>query len=198
MLKNCELPFKDFWNERLAKLREINQHLIAKYDIMLSEKSNKRQTVHSLNLKVGDLIWIRIFKFSERLKYMKHLLPKWKLAKIVKINGMASLLCRDMETQQLISRHLQDCAPVKQTGNFSNLYTDTISGRSHEVEEDFGGLEPDQVPNLDGTAIDAELSKTKVSKTNGQSIENPEKVETKTAKNDETWKGRLRSRKTKV
>ena len=168
----------------MQKLRDINECLVDTYDVLLSQKSNKRQTVHTLGLKVGDVVWIRIFKVSERLKYMKHLLPSWKLAKIVRINGMASLLCRDLETQRLISRHLQDCAPVKQTGNFSNLLTDTISGRSHEVEEDFGGFDADNVPNLDGRAIDNELSKSR--QTDGV-VDEPQ----------EGWKGRLRPRKDK-
>ena len=168
----------------MQKLRDINKCLVDTYDVLLSQKSNKRQTVHTLGLKVGDVVWIRVFKVSKRLKYMKHLLPSWKLAKIVRINGMASLLCRDLETQRLISRHLQDCAPVKQVGNFSNLLTDTITGRSHEIEEDFGGLEADKVPNLDGRAVDHELSKAKppLSDVNEPQV---------------GWKGRLRPRKDK-
>ena len=142
------LPFQDFWNTRVKKLREMNKCLVEKYDIVLSQKSNKRQTVQSMNLKIGDLIWVRVIKYTERLVYLKHLLPKWKLAKIVRFNGMTSLLCLDVSTNQLLSRHLQDCAPVKQTGNYSNLFTDSRTSHSHEIEEDFGGAEANEIPEV--------------------------------------------------
>ena len=112
---------------------------------------------------------------------MKHILPKWKLAKIVQINGMTSLLCVDLYTNQVVSRHLQDCAPVKLSGNYGNLFQDSLTGGSHEIEEDFGGMEPEKIPNLDGCAVDAEVEKSRNKKDEGTEQKN-------------RWEGRLRKR----
>ena len=46
----------------------------------------------------------------------------------------------DLDAKQLLSRHLQDCVPAKQTSNCSNLHTDNKSSHSHEIEIDFVGL----------------------------------------------------------
>ena len=180
VIKEDKIPFNQFWTERIKKMREINDVLIKKYDVYLSQKSNKRHTVETLGLKIGDSCWIRIFAFSSRLKYLKHLLPSWRMAKIEKIVGKTSLLLRDSETGKLISRHLQDVSPVKLCGNFQNLFTDSLTAQKNEIEEDFEGLKADQIPHLDGTAIDGALK-----------TQNPDESEDLQAK----WQGRLRRRK---
>ena len=182
VVKNDELPFSEFWNKRIRELKKINDLLVEKYDIYLSQKSNKRHTVDTLGLKVGDLVWVRCIQFSSRLKYMKHLLPKWKLAEIVRINGMTSLLLKDKESGKIISRHLQDVAPVKPCKNYANLYQDSWNSHQNEVEEDFGGKPADEIPALDGRAIDDALDQSRDARADAQLSK-------------ESWKGRLRNRR---
>ena len=180
VVKQDQLPFSQFWNEKVESMRKVNDILVEKYDLFLSQKANKRHTVQTLGLSVGDVVWVRCFKFSPRLKYMKHILPKWKLAEIVRINGMTSLLLRDEESKVIISRHLQDVAPVKPCKNYSNLYTDSWTAHKNETEEDFEGKDPDEIPALDGKAIEGALAKESFATPNDE------------VEKGEPWKGRLR------
>ena len=138
-------------------MRELNQVLIDKYSLLLSQKSNKRHTVESLKLKIGDKVWIRIIKFSPRFHHLKHLLPRWKLAEIVEILGMTSLLLKDCESGRIVSRHLVDVAPVLVPKSYRNLYTDSLTANKNEIEEDFQGVGVNEIPNLDGEAIAMDL-----------------------------------------
>ena len=178
-LQQSDLPFNKFWSNQIQKLQDINKVLIEKYDIFLAQKSNKRHTVTSLGLKVGDPVWMKIFQFSPRLKFMKHILPKYKLAKIEKILGQTTLILRNDDTGKLVSRNLQDCAPVKFTGNYGNLYTDSLTAQKTEIEEDFQGLEPSQIPYFDSIGLDREILEAKK----------------QTEREPEDWNKRLRSRK---
>ena len=184
-IKQDKLPFDKFWSTRVKKIREINEILVEKYGIFLSTRANKRHTVTSLNLKVNDPVWIRIFQFSTRLKYMKHILPSFKMAKIEKILGETSLLVRDQDSGRLISRHLQDCFPVKFAGSYSNLYTDSLTQHQNETEEDYEGLLPSQIPYFDGLGLAKEL------------LEDQRK-KAKEVEQKDNWKGRLRERKNKI
>ena len=186
VVKNESLPYSDFWSSHIKKMRELNNVLVNHYNLYISQKANKRHTVHTMGLKVGDYVWCRIFQFSPRLKYLKHLLPRWKLAKIIRINGMTSLLLQDDESGRIISRHLQDIAPVKAGKNYTNVYADTLSSHKFEVEEDFGGKEADEIPHLDGKALDGVVTKSK---------QNKQKADQQQTENADGWKTRLRPRK---
>lgn len=177
--KEDKIPFNKFWTERIKKMREINDVLVKKYDIYLSMKSNKRHTVDSLKIKVGDPCWVKIFAYSSRLKYLKHILPSWKIARVEKIVGQTSLLLRNEDNGQLISRHLQDVFPVKFCGNFQNLFTDSVTAQKNEIDEDFDGLEPEQIPHLDGAGVDDAVRRTS----------------SEIQKQNKSWKGRLRAQK---
>ena len=104
------------------------------------------------------------------------------------INGMTSLLLKDESTGRVISRHLQDIAPVKASKNYTNLYADTITSHKFEVEEDFGGKQPDEIPHLDGKALDGVVEKTKDKKQT-----NKQKTVDQNKQNE--WTERLRTRK---
>ena len=188
VVKDENLPYSDYWSAHVKKMREINKILVESYDLYISQKANKRHTVHTLGLNVGDFVWCRIFAFSSRLKHLKHLLPRWKLAQIIRINGMTSLLLKDESTGRVISRHLQDIAPVKASKNYTNLYADTITSHKFEVEEDFGGKQPDEIPHLDGKALDGVVEKTKDKKQT-----NKQKTVDQNKQNE--WTERLRTRK---
>ena len=99
---------------------------------------------------------------------------------------MTSLLLQDDESGRIISRHLQDIAPVKAGKNYTNVYADTLSSHKVEVEEDFGGKEADEIPHLDGKALDGVVTKSK---------QNKQKADQQQTENDNGWKPRLRPRK---
>ena len=76
------------------------------------------------------------------------------MAKVIKILGATSLLLEDVETSRLVTRHLSDVYVVELTGNFGNLYKDTLTSHREELLETFGGRDPDNVPIMDAAGKD--------------------------------------------
>ena len=130
---------------------------------------------------MGQTIWIKIHAYSTRLAYLSSLLPRYKAAKVVAILGKTSLVVQDKETGKLVNRHLSDCFVIKNTGNFSNLYTDSKTSCQQDVEEDFGGMELQDVPKV-------ALGSADVAK-----LKNDEAQQEQTTEVQE-WTGRLRKR----
>ena len=179
-----EMPFGVFWEKRIKKFQAMTKVLKEKYDVYICSKGNPRNTVDSMGIKVGQTIWIKIHAYSSRLAYLTTLLPRYKAAKVVEILGKSSLALEDLETGRLINRHLSDCYPIRPTGNFSNLFTDSKIANQSDVEEDFGGMTEKQIPEvmLDSTAVD-------------QLKRNEEALAQTGEKTIEKWSGRLRKQK---
>ena len=155
-LQDEKIPFGAFWEKRVKKFQELIAILKQKYDTYLCSKGNPRLTVDSMGIKPGDTLWIQIFAYSERLAYLSSLLPRFKAAKIVGVLGKSSLMLEDQETGRKITRHLTDVYPIKPTGNFSNLFQGPKEAIQQDVEEDFGGMKPSEIPEvcLDGNDVD--------------------------------------------
>ena len=183
-----EIPFDAFWKNLIQKFQQMTKTLKEKYDTYLCTKGNPRHTVHSLGIRKGQQIWIRIFAFSPRLAYLSSLLPRFKAAKVIEITGKTSLILEDLETGKMISRALVDCYPIKPSGNFSNLFVNSKQAIQQDGEEDFGGLTEKQIPGvcLDATGVDR--------------IKQEERDEEKGPTKEEVaqWSERLRKRDTKM
>ena len=180
------LPYNEFWKERINKLKLFTKLLKEKYDIFLSQKSNKRQTVYSLNLKIGELVWARLFKYSPKKRGFSQVLPKFKLCRVEKILGATSLMVRDVETKMLISRHLQDIYKVHLSGSYSNLFQNSLKAKDHEVEENFSGVPVEEIPKVDGLSLQV------ASKQVDDELPLSKREKESQAAN---WKARLRPRK---
>jgi len=186
MEKDEPLPYNEFWKERIVKLKLFTKLLKEKYDIFLSQKSNKRQTVYTLNIKIGDLVWARVFKYSPKKRGFSQVLPKFKLCRVEKILGATSLMVRDVETKLLISRHLQDIYNVRLSGSYSNLFQNSLKAKDHEIEENFSGVPVEKIPAVDGLSL--EVANRQVDD------DLPLSKREQEAKNA-NWKARLRPRK---
>ena len=147
-LKDQTLDYPSFLKKRIEFLQQITDFYLNKYDLYLSQKRPCNHTVSSLGLEVGQKVWVRIFKYGKNLKYLKSILPKAKLAEITHINGATSLILRDEETGRVISRHLSDVFLVEFTGNFSNLYKDSLTSQKEEY------LEIEESPIIDSRGAD--------------------------------------------
>ena len=150
------LSYNKFWEERVKKFQALTKCLRDRYDTYLNMKGNPRATVDSMRIQEGQNVWIRIFAFSDRLAYLSSLLPRFKVAQVVKILGKTSLVLEDQESGRKITRHLSDVYPIEPVGNFSNLFVNSRAAGEQDIAEDFGGLGTEHLTGVypDGTAID--------------------------------------------
>ena len=159
----------------MKSISKLQKHFVDKYDVYLSQMRSDRLTVNSMKIQVGELLYVRIFKPSKNLKYLKSILPRFKLAKVISILGATSLLLLDESSGRTLVRHLSDVYKVHHHGNFSNLYLDSLTSQREELRETFDGVDYDDIPVIDG------LGKNKVLEKNGDNRDRPTEENAETA-----------------
>ena len=133
--KNVEVTYPEFWERKISFMREITEHFRKKYDLYLCQARSDRQTVHTLKIRVNDLVWYRVFQYPQSAKYLKSILPKFRLAVVIRILGPTSVILQDKVSTRQLSRHLSDIYRVKLTGSFSNLYLTSFDSTQDEMRE---------------------------------------------------------------
>ena len=93
---------------------------------------------------------MRIFKPKKDLKYLKSILPKFKLARVTKILGATSLILTDLDSGKSLSRNLADVYKVSHGLSYGNLYGDTLKANMEEIRETYHDLSFTKLPILDG------------------------------------------------
>ena len=120
------------------------------YDLELSQARSQRNTVHNLKISVGDLVYYRLFAYPATSKHLKHLMPRFLIAKVSKILGPTSLIVTDVKSDRQISRNLADVYLVPTNSSFPNLY---LTG-PQSLLDDFRELETTE---LIGPGLKAEI-----------------------------------------
>ena len=87
----------------MKMIAKLSKHFADRYDVYLSQMRPDRMTVHSLGITEGEIVYIRVFKPKKDLKYLKSVLPKFKLARVKKILAATSLILEDLDTKKQVS-----------------------------------------------------------------------------------------------
>ena len=111
-----------YLQDRFDFMRKITNRFRDHYDLLLSQRKSKKHTVYSLNMKVGDNVFYKIHQWPASAAFLHSIMPRYKIAEIIKIVGAVTLLLRDNDSGREISRNLTDCYKMSDPANFSNLY----------------------------------------------------------------------------
>ena len=154
-VKDALVPYDKFWKDRMEFLAKLTKSISDRYDLQLSQMKSNLNTVTRMRLKIGSLVWYRIFKYGPEANNLKSLMPKFNLAKIVNIQGPTALILTDQATGRLISRNLLDVYKAAENVSYPNLYLsipDSTQDDNYELDDEAQGfIHPVKQAELDIT-----------------------------------------------
>ena len=148
--KESTVSYSKFWTDKIKMMTKLSKFFADKYDTYLSQMRSDRRTVYSMGIKENEIVYVRIFKPKKDLKYLKSILPKFKLARVTKILGATSLILTDLDSGKSLSRNLADVYKVSHGSDYGNLYGDTLKANMEEIRETYHDLSFTKLPILDG------------------------------------------------